>query len=161
MNKNCIKSVLILLAISAYTQGAPTHLVDEKPVSITRDASGVILMSGSSAVITDNVGGSLDLGGGSGAVTFTIGDARNQPMPAGTSVTLESDNGEILGAETIATPCSSFDGPLTYTFVLNSDDTPDSKAALLTVTTPGPGLSGIQGTTTTYFINVSDIPPPP
>jgi hypothetical protein len=119
-------------------------------------ASGVIIMSGSSAVISDNVGGVLDLTGGSGAVTFTIGDARNQPMPAGTAVRLESENGELVGDDTIVTPCTSFDGSLTYTFVLNADDTPDSKAALLSVTTPGPGVGNAQGITTTYFITVTD-----
>ncbi len=123
-------------------------------------ASGVIIMSGSSAVISDNVGGFLDLGSGSGAVTFTIGDARGQPMPAGTTVTLESQNGEILGEDTLATPCTSNDGPLPFTFVLNGDDEPDVSAALLTVTTPGPGVGTAEGVATVYFITVSDIPPP-
>jgi hypothetical protein len=84
--------------------------------------SAIIVMSGSGAVISDNVGGVFS---GSGSVTFTVGDARNQHMPAGTTITATASNGQIVGPTggyTVA--CTSFDGPGQYTFFIQGNTTP-------------------------------------
>jgi len=121
----------------------------EGPEKIGIGASGVIIMSGSEALITDNVGGALDVSGGFGLVTFTIGDYRNQPMPSGTTVAFEPNNGKLVGEGTIVTPCTFADSPLDYTFAVNADGTSSAAQGIVTVTVP----SGIQ---TIYFISVSD-----
>jgi hypothetical protein len=114
---------------------------------------GVIIMSGSTAFITDNVGGTL---AAPGTVTFTIGDLHNQPMPAGTVVKLTANNGSIVGPDSYPIGCTSFDGPLTFPFVVDADSTSDSGAGVLEVTTPGPGVGGAAGVTTIYFITITD-----
>jgi hypothetical protein len=119
--------------------------------------SGIIIMSGSVAVILDSVGGTLDLtGGGTGSVTFTISDVNSQPMPAGTTVTFTANNGSIVGPSDYTTPCTSFDGPLLFTFVVDPDTTTSSGAGVLEVTTPGPGVGSAAETTTIYFITIDD-----
>jgi hypothetical protein len=125
----------------------------EGPERIGIGSSGVIIMSGSAAYITDNVGGFLDTSSGFATVTFTIGDLHDQPMPAGTTVAFETTNGQLAGKGEIETLCTSFDGPLTYSFTVNGDETPSVAAGTLTVTTP-------RGTITQYGIAVSDVPPP-
>jgi hypothetical protein len=114
---------------------------------------GVIIMSGSTAFITDNVAGTL---AAPGTVTFTIGDLHNQPMPAATVVKFTANNGSIVGPSSYPIGCTSFDGPLSFGFVVDADSTSDSGAGVLEVTTPGPGVGGAAGVTTIYFITITD-----
>jgi hypothetical protein len=107
------------------------------------------------AIISDDVGGFLDVSSGSGKVTFTVSDWNGQPMSEGTTVTLATANGEIFGDATIPTPRTSFNGALTYEFDITSDGTPDVGPATLSV------VSEPSGTKTTYGITVSDVPPAP
>jgi hypothetical protein len=101
-------------------------------------------MSGSSAVITAELESapgvpitSVDLTGGPQTVVFLIGDVRNAPMSAGTSIALELTNGEIVGRSTFEQPCTASEGPIAYAFTLAPDGTSGSGSAFLTVTTPG------------------------
>ncbi len=76
----------------------------------------VIVLSSSSAQITDNVGGALT--GGGGTVTFTIGDFKGngttpQPMAGGTTIRFSSTSGTVTPS-TLTVPCTNFDGPLNY-----------------------------------------------
>jgi hypothetical protein len=132
--------------------------------------SGIIIMSGSHPEISDNLGGFKPVGGAQqsqgtlvapGSVSFTIGDLHDQPMPAGTTVSLETDVGKIIGPDTVTTGCTSNDGPLVYSFAIDSNDVDEDKfgTAVLTVETPGPGVGTIQGVTTTYFLTISDLAP--
>ena len=109
----------------------------------------VVVMSGSSAVITDNVGGLLDISAGTASVVFQIGDARNQPMPAGTTVRMTTSNGSIVGPTNFEVPCTSFDGPLGFGVTVEPDTTPDSGTLGVEVTTP-------RGLVTFYSISVVD-----
>ena len=113
--------------------------------------SGIIIMSGSGAVILDDVAGTL---AAPGTVTFTIGDVNGQPMPAGTEVKLEANNGSIVGPSDYIVPCTSFDGPGLFSFVVDADTTTSSGAGVLTVTTPG--IGGGAGLQTIYFITITD-----
>ena len=75
----------------------------------------VVVMSASSALITDNVGGTLT---GPGTIIFTIGDFKNngtisQPMAGGTTIAFRATNG-TLSQSNVTVPCSNFNGPLTY-----------------------------------------------
>ena len=99
--------------------------------------NGIIIMSGSAAVITNDL--VMNTLAAPSFVTFTIGDVRNQPMPAGTTVKLTTGNGTILGPSEQPVPCSSFDGPLNFRFFIDADQTPSSGSAVLEVETPGPG----------------------
>jgi hypothetical protein len=116
-------------------------------------SSGIIIMSGSAAFISDDVGLTLMAPGN---VTFTIGDLHGQPMPAGTTVKLTAGNGTIIGPSEYVVGCTSFDGPLTYPFFVDADTTSSSSAGVLEVATPGPGVGTGGGVTTTYFITITD-----
>jgi hypothetical protein len=80
---------------------------------------------------------SVDLTGGPQTVVFLIGDVRNAPMSAGTSIALELTNGEIVGPSSFEQPCTSSEGPIAYAFTLDHDQTSSAGIAFLTVTTPG------------------------
>ena len=111
--------------------------------------SNVIVMSSSGAVVTDNVGGTLDLTGGPGSVTFTIGDINGQPMAGGTTIDATTSNGTIVGPDNYTVPCSNVNSPLPYTFSLEPDTTPDSGVLTVEVTSPS-------GLVTLYSITVDD-----
>jgi hypothetical protein len=98
-------------------------------------AGNVIIMSGSGAVILDDQGGTLTV---PGTVTFTIGDVRNQPMPAGTTVTASASDGRIIGPSEYEVPCTGFDGPLLFPFTVDTGSaTPGDTGFLsLSVETP-------------------------
>ena len=120
-------------------------------------AAGIIIMSGSTAFITDNVGGTLVVPAlSTNTVTFTIGDLHGQPMPGGTTVTFTSGNGAVVGPSEYIVGCTSNNGPLMYSFVVEADTTPSSSAGILEVATAGPGVGTGGGVTTTYFITVTD-----
>ena len=115
---------------------------------------GVIIMSGSTAFATNNLVANTLMA--PGTVTFTIGDLHNQPMPAGTTVTLTANNGTIVGPSSYTVGCTSFDGPLGFSFLVDADATSDSGAGVLEVSTPGPGVGSAVGVTTVYFITIDD-----
>ncbi len=117
---------------------------------LTVSSSNLIIMSGSTAKISDSTGGnnfdplpSVLTGGGS--ITFAIGDFRDQPMPAGTTISIEASTGLTLGnPREYTVPCTTFDGPLQYSFFVSSG------AGQLTLTVEAP--SGLQ---TVYFVSVT------
>jgi len=122
---------------------------------LTVSASNLIIMSGSSAKISDSVGGD-NFGGGSqpmlvnSTITFTIGDDRDQPMPAGTTISAQASSGLTIGnPRSYTVPCTSFDGPSQYSFTVTG-----SVAGQLTLTVEAP--SGLQKF---YFVPV-ELPPP-
>ncbi len=119
---------------------------------LTVSASNLIIMSGSTAKISDSTGGN-NFGGGPGAglpsgggqITFTIGDFRDQPMPAETKITLQASSGITLGnPKSYTVPCTTIDGPLTYGFFASGGP------GQLTLTVEAP--SGLQ---TVYFVAVA------
>ncbi len=112
---------------------------------LTVRASNLIIMSGSTAVISDDVGGVLPSGG---TITFTIGDDNDQPMPADTTITAQASSGLTIGnPRSYTVPCTIFDGPLQYRFTVTGTIlTP----GLLTLTVTVP--SGLE---TIYFVTVT------
>ncbi|MDH5255681.1 MAG: Ig-like domain-containing protein [Gammaproteobacteria bacterium] len=119
---------------------------------LTVSASNLIIMSGSTAKISDSAGGdNFDVGfvtkTGAGVITFTIGDFRDQPMPAETTIKLEASAGITLGnPKSYTVPCTTFNGPLQYSFFITSITGPGQ----LTLTVEVP--SGLQ---TVYFVGVT------
>jgi hypothetical protein len=110
-------------------------------------ASNLIIMSGSAAIITDDVGGTLN---SPGTVTFSISDVRGQPMPAGTTVTVSYTNGKAVGPSSYEMPCTSFNGPWEFPFTFDSDPAaPATGLIFVTVETP-------QGVVTTRSISIID-----
>jgi hypothetical protein len=117
--------------------------------TLTVSQSNVIIMSGSTAVISDDVGGVLT---GTGSVNFYVRDVNGQPMPAGTTISADTSNGNLTQPTEYTVPCQTSDDPadLQYRFNIESDGAaPVSGTLTLTVTTP----SGLQ---TVYFITVND-----
>lgn len=116
---------------------------------VTVRASNLIIMSGSTAKISDTTGGNNytpvpSVLAGGGAITFTIGDFRGQPMPAGTTVKAEASAGLTLGnPKSYTVPCTTASVPSQYTFNVTG-------AGILTLTVEVP--SGLQ---TVYFVTVT------
>ena len=120
---------------------------------LTVSASNIIIMSGSTAKISDSTGGdnftplpSVLAGGGS--ITFTIGDRNDQPLPAGTTIKAEVTSGLTLGnPKNYTVPCTSVNAPLQYGFNVSVGN---NTGGQLTLTVEVP--SGVQ---TIYFVSVT------
>ncbi len=118
---------------------------------LTVSTSNLIIMSGSSAKISDSTGGNNfdplpSTLTGVGQIVFTIGDFRDQPMPAGTTIEIQASSGITLGNPRAYTvPCTAFDGPLQYSFFVSAAAT-----GQLTLTVQVP--SGLQ---TVYFVSTN------
>ncbi len=108
-------------------------------------AGNLIIMSGSAAVISVN----QNPLNAPGTLSVTVGDIRNQPMPAGTTVSAEVTNGKLVGPTEYEVPCTSVDSPLTFPFTVDADGTPSSGLLFITVETP-------RGLVTTASITVTD-----
>lgn len=115
----------------------------------------ILVMSASSASIDDDQGGAIDLRGTSvQSFTLEVGDNKgngstSQPMAGGTTVSVETSNGGIIGPSSYTVPCSTVDGPLYFTFTVEADDTPDTGTIIVSVQSPS-------GIVTTHSISVID-----
>lgn len=117
--------------------------------TLTVSQSNLIIMSGSTAVISDDVGGVIT---GTGSVNFFIRDVNGQPMPAGTTISATTSNGSITDPSSYTVPCQTSDDPanLQYRFNIEGElGDPVSGTLTLIVETP----SGVQ---TVYFLVVND-----
>ncbi|WP_111978070.1 hypothetical protein [Algibacillus agarilyticus] len=121
-----------------------------------RDQSEIV-MSGSSAsfiAIQNNVEiSSVDLttATGSSSATFTvyITDVNNNPMPAGTTVTLETANGELVGGTSYTFPNTSTARPIGFSVSVKREEEANgvgSAPLTITVTSPSGVQSAIQVT---------------
>jgi hypothetical protein len=116
---------------------------------------GVVVMSASAALISDDVGGAVNVAGPSVAsINVTVGDNKgngsiSQPMAGGTTVEAETSNGSIVGPDSYTVPCSNNNGPLVYSFSVEGDTTPSGGVMTITVTSPS-------GIITPHFITVTD-----
>jgi len=118
---------------------------------LTVSAENLIIMSGSTAKISDSTGGdnftplpSVLAGGGS--ITFSIGDFRDQPLPEGTTISAQVSSGLTLGnPRSYTVPCTTVDGRLNYSFFVTA-----TAPGQLTLTVEVP--SGLQ---TVYFVSVT------
>lgn len=124
---------------------------------LTVSAPNLIIMSGSTAKISDSVGGqnyapfSVGTLTGTGTITFLIGDVNDQPMPAGTTITATTSNGRIVGPSSYEVNCTTAQGPLPYNFSIQGD-TNDPTTGILTIEVETPDTN----TVTTYFVNIND-----
>lgn len=110
-------------------------------------ASNIIIMSGSGAVITSNPAGSITA---PATVTFFVGDARNQPMPAGTTVKVTVTNGKLVGPTSYTQPCTSYNGAWSFPFTVDKDtNTTTTGLMFVEVETP-------RGIVTSTSITVND-----
>ncbi len=81
-------------------------------------------------------------------------DARGQIPPAGTSITVTTSNGEIMGGTTTEIGSSNLQGPASLGFSMRADKTPDQGVLTITVNIPG---NNACGTETLYWnVNVDD-----
>jgi len=119
-------------------------------------AQNLIIVSGSTAKISDSVGGQnfapLSVGSltGTGTINFQIGDVNDQPMPEGTTITATTTNGQLVGPTAYTVPCTTFNGPLTYSFGVQGDASGPA-TGILTIEVEVPS-----GLVTTYFVNIND-----
>ena len=81
-------------------------------------------------------------------MSFTIGDFRDQPLPAGTTVKAEVSSGVTLGnPKSYTVPCTTVNAPIQYSFTV-SNIPPTGGQLTLTVEVP----SGLQ---TIYFVSLT------
>jgi len=117
-------------------------------------ASTVISMATDAAIIDHLPAGDLSLTATPLQFTVIVSDAKadpadRQPMAAGTTIEIETDNGEIIGVDSYEVPCVNAPGPQSYQFFLRADNESDDGILTITVTSP----SGLK---TLAFVNVSD-----
>lgn len=88
-----------------------------------------------------------------------VQDIRGQQPPAGSTISVATTNGKILGGTSTDIPSTSLPGPASLGFIINGDQTPDEGALSISVDVPGTHCQGSLKTTKDYI--VSDVPPPP
>ncbi|MGS0679837.1 hypothetical protein [Shewanella sp. 30m-9] len=124
-----------------------------QPKSIYVRGSLVIVMSGSTALATDesNVlivdsysgpNGTYDqsidiIGKSTGTVYFTISDLHNQQMPAGTKVKFTASAGSVVSGSEYTWPSTNYNGGREFSVTVKGEDEPNSGTFLVTVETPG------------------------
>lgn len=119
--------------------------------------SQVITFSGSFAVGTIISPASLDLGGCGGVqtITLTIKDLNNNPLPAGTTIAVSTDNGTILGDSSTVLWDTTAPGGTTHTVYIKGDGT--LAGAVCTDTTLS-GAFNVKITTPKGNITTASIP---
>jgi hypothetical protein len=127
-------------------------------------ASNLIIMSGSTPVVTlydanmNPLGGTISVPANtSKTVYFHVRDARGNVMPGKTSVSLgvAGTGWSVLAPNSAQIPCTAqkanlmVSGTTLFGFTISGGTTvgPASGTFTLTVATPGPGVTGISGTT--------------
>jgi hypothetical protein len=108
--------------------------------TIVIGASGSLVMSGSEAILDGATtlpteGTSIVLGAGTSYFVL-ISDVNGNPMPSGTSISVEADNGDLGGTTSKTVPNSQQLASSGFVFSLAADDDPDSGLLTITVTTP-------------------------
>jgi len=93
----------------------------------------------------------------SGAVrTFRVDvqDARGQIPPVNSTISVSTTNGEIVGGSSTDIGNTNMQGPVSLSFSIKGDDTPDQGALTIEVDMPGNAVCG--GTTLTWGVTVDD-----
>lgn len=106
--------------------------------SLSVRASIPIIMSGSNANLTI-LPSTIDLSNGAQVVQVVVSDSANQPMPGNTTIAASTSFGSIVGDTSVTQPCSAFNGPFVYSFVVKPPDDQDKSASgvfTIKVTTP-------------------------
>jgi len=120
----------------------------------------VLTMSGSTAFIDIKDGRDFINSNSLPAITagttayLHVYDLNLQPMPAGTTVSLSTSNGDIetgtnFTVPSTNTPITSLGSPLIYPIAISADNESDSGTLTIDISTP-------RGTETSYFITVND-----
>lgn len=136
------------VTITATSEGEDGSGTIGNPIQIS--AAGTLIMSGSGALIAPadikvEPDGALveDLltvtAGSVATLKLLVRDARDQPMPAGTTITMSVDGaGSVSGTSSWTVPCMDDDGELgnTYTFRIKANDTAASGSVEIQITSP-------------------------
>jgi hypothetical protein len=116
---------------------ASTALCNVSTISV-RD-SAVLVMSASGAVITGLPGSTIDVSAGAEVVTLTIADTNGNSMPSGTTINVNTTNGDFIGLEAFTIAAAT--EPFTFSITVIGDATP-SLGGGLEITLESP--SGVQ-----------------
>ena len=89
--------------------------------------------------IMANPGLDIELPDTQAVKTFRVDvqDVRGQVPPDGTTISVSSDNGEVLGGSSTDIGSTNAAGPVSLSFAMRSDVTPDQGTATITVDIPG------------------------
>lgn len=87
-----------------------------------------------------------------------IQDIRGQRPPAGSTISVSTNNGTLMGGTSTDVPSTNLPGPASFGFIISGDTTPNQGALSISVNVPGTHCQG--GLETTVGLIVSDIPPP-
>ena len=115
-------------------------------------ASNLIIMSGSSAVISIN-NGTVNPTLANSTVCYWIRDVNDQPMPAGTEISVDVSNSGIVGPRSYTVPSTSDDSEAanTYCFFLSEAPLSDPPSGNMFLTVEAP--SGLQTLNSSVVIN--------
>lgn len=95
------------------------------------------------------------------AVAVSVGDSADQPMPAGTSIAASTTVGALAGDATFTQLCTTFNGPSTYTFVVDASNLSADKSGVLNVKVTTPKGTQTLDSIPIQFTAVAPPPPPP
>jgi hypothetical protein len=83
-----------------------------------------------------------------------VQDVRGQVPPAGSTISVSTDNGEVLGGSSTDVPSTNDPGPVSLSFAMRADDTPDQGVATITVDIPSNDVAA--GVTLFWNITVTE-----
>ena len=103
----------------------------------------VLVMSGSSAYLSANPTTITIPNGGVGSTTVQLSDLHNQPMPAGTTVKVETTAGTLISDDSFAINNTNDNGGISFGISVEGQggDDSDSGVAIISITTP----KGVEG----------------
>lgn len=114
----------------------------------------VMTMSTSVADISFPSGGSHSISG-DGSLEVLVQDLHGNPMPAGTTVSVDDISyGDTVGPDSFTFGSTNALGPFSFIFALEPEEDPGCGTAVIAVQTPGNACN--DGTTTYDFIEICD-----
>ncbi|WP_372864818.1 hypothetical protein, partial [Spongiibacter sp.] len=120
---------------------------------VTLRESIVIVLSGSSLNVNLSPA-SVNLDSGTATVTVSIDDVNGQVPPAGTTITVTTDQGSISGPSSETMLSTNTQGPAVFAFRIKQGSKPGQGTFSVEVTTP-------KGVVSRAFANVSQTVTPP
>ncbi len=116
----------------------------------------VLVMSGNTGYMALSPSAITIPNGGTAGATLTVSDLHNQPMPAGTTISLSVSTGfTLISGASFTTPSTNNNGALTYGVTIQGAGSTTGASGLLTVTTTSP-----DGLETIETFAISELAPP-
>ena len=138
-----VTNVFVGSAATALTMDSNDYFSDSDIVNnagATLAAGTLFEVGHADGEVAPQIGDSVNLATGAGGVLVRISDLFNQPMPAGTTVSVSAgtDGCTITNSPGFTVASTNFNGPLSTFIALSEPQTPASGSAPITVTVTTP-----------------------